>query len=47
MQDYMQVIHHAAVKGHAELLISLIDKFGVQPQEKTIEVVIIMYIHTY
>lgn len=35
----MQPIHYAAANGHAELLILLIEKFGVDPQEKA-EVVI-------
>ena len=30
----MQPIHYAAANGHAELLILLIEKFGVDPQEK-------------
>ena len=34
----MQVIHLAAANGHAELMISLIDKFGILAQEKTSEV---------
>ena len=30
----MQAIHHAAVGGHVELVILLIEQFGVSPQEK-------------
>ena len=30
----MQAIHHAASCGHAELVTSLIDHFGVDPQVK-------------
>ena len=37
IQDGMQAIHLAADKGHPELMISLIDKFGIQPQEKADE----------
>jgi len=30
----MQAIHHAAVGGHVELVVLLIEQFGVSPQEK-------------
>ena len=30
----MQAIHHAAIGGHVELLVLLIEQFGVSPQEK-------------
>ncbi len=30
----MQAIHHAAIGGHVELVVSLIEQFGVDPQEK-------------
>lgn len=33
LQSGMQVIHWAVANGHAELVISLIDHFGVDPQE--------------
>ena len=30
----MQAIHHAAIGGHVELVVLLIEQFGVSPQEK-------------
>ena len=30
----MQAIHHAAISGYAEIMTSLIDHFGVDPQAK-------------
>lgn len=30
----MQAIHNAAVSGHADLMVLLIEQFGVDPQEK-------------
>ncbi len=30
----MQAIHQAALGGHVELVVSLIEQFGVDPQEK-------------
>jgi len=30
----MQAIHNAAVNGHGELMVLLIEQFGVDPQEK-------------
>ena len=30
----MQAIHHAAASGHTQLMVMLIEQFGVTPQEK-------------
>ena len=35
LQDGFQAIHFAASNGHAELVISLINNFEVEPQEKS------------
>ena len=46
-QSGMQAVHYAAASGHLEVLNLLIDRFGIDPQEKETEVSVRMSIGYY